>query len=48
MVRQDFWSGLCVTAFALLALFWIIPNYAGSNPFLITHLAQLLVDWYKQ
>jgi len=33
MVRQDFWSGLCVSAFALLALFWIIPNYAGSNPF---------------
>jgi hypothetical protein len=33
MVRQDFWSGLGVCAFALLALFWIIPNYAGSNPF---------------
>jgi hypothetical protein len=33
MVRQDFWSGIGVSAFALLALFWIIPNYAGSNPF---------------
>lgn len=33
MVRQDFWSGLFVTGFALLALYWIIPNYAGSNPF---------------
>jgi hypothetical protein len=33
MVRQDFWSGLCVTAFALLALYWIIPYYAGDNPF---------------
>ncbi len=30
--RQNFWSGLAVVAFALLALTWIIPNYAGANP----------------
>ncbi|TVS00552.1 MAG: hypothetical protein EA407_14350 [Rhodobacteraceae bacterium] len=33
MQRSDFWSGLAVVAFGLLALFWMIPNYAGSNPF---------------
>ncbi len=33
MVRQNFWSGMVVVGFALLALIWIIPNYAGSNPF---------------
>lgn len=33
MVRQDFWSGIVVAVFGLLALVWIIPNYAGSNPF---------------
>lgn len=33
MPRSDFWSGLAVLAFGLLALFWMIPNYAGSNPF---------------
>ncbi len=33
MPRSDFWSGLAVAAFGLLALFWMIPNYAGSNPF---------------
>lgn len=33
MQRSDFWSGLSVAFFGLLALFWIIPNYAGSNPF---------------
>jgi len=32
MPRQNFWSGLVVSAFALLALTWIIPEYAGSNP----------------
>ncbi|MCC5986333.1 MAG: hypothetical protein JJT95_01535 [Pararhodobacter sp.] len=33
MPRSDFWSGLAVAAFGLLALLWMIPNYAGSNPF---------------
>ncbi|MDD7973085.1 hypothetical protein [Roseinatronobacter alkalisoli] len=33
MPRSDFWSGLVVAAFGLLALLWMIPNYAGSNPF---------------
>ena len=33
MPRSDFWSGLAVAAFGLLALLWAIPNYAGSNPF---------------
>lgn len=33
MPRSDFWSGLAVVAFGLLALLWMIPNYAGSNPF---------------
>lgn len=32
-VRDSFWSGLVVMGFALLALTWIIPNYAGTNPF---------------
>ncbi len=29
MHRHSFWSGLFVAGFALLALFWIIPGYAG-------------------
>ena len=33
MPRSDFWSGLVVAGFGLLALLWVIPNYAGSNPF---------------
>ena len=33
MPRSDFWSGLVVAAFGLLALLWMIPNYAGGNPF---------------
>ena len=33
MVRQDFWSGVVVAGFGLLALLWLIPNYAGTNPF---------------
>ncbi len=33
MPRSDFWSGLAVAAFGALALLWMIPNYAGSNPF---------------
>lgn len=33
MPRSDFWSGLAVVAFGLLALLWMIPNYAGTNPF---------------
>ncbi len=33
MPRSDFWSGLAVVAFGILALVWMIPNYAGSNPF---------------
>ena len=32
MPRSDFWSGLAVAAFGLLALVWVIPNYAGANP----------------
>ncbi len=32
MQRQSFWSGLIVIAFALLALNWLIPEYAGVNP----------------
>lgn len=32
MQRQSFWSGLVVIGFALLALYWIIPEYAGMNP----------------
>lgn len=31
--RSDFWSGLAVASVGLLALLWMIPNYAGSNPF---------------
>ncbi len=30
MPRQSFWSGLVVVGFALLALNWIIPTYAGT------------------
>ena len=33
MPRSDFWSGLVVAAFGVLALVWVIPNYAGTNPF---------------
>ncbi|MCH8529898.1 MAG: hypothetical protein LAT65_03505 [Saccharospirillum sp.] len=33
MARHSFWSGLVVIVIALLALNWIIPGYAGSNPF---------------
>ena len=33
MPRSDFWSGLVVVGFGLVALLWAIPNYAGSNPF---------------
>ena len=33
MPRSDFWSGLVVAFIGLLALLWMIPNYAGSNPF---------------
>jgi hypothetical protein len=33
MPRSDFWSGLAVAAFGALALVWMIPNYAGRNPF---------------
>jgi len=33
MPRSDFWSGLVVAALGLLALVWLIPNYAGANPF---------------
>lgn len=33
MVRKNFWSGIAVASFAVLALTWIIPNYAGTNPF---------------
>lgn len=33
MLRSDFWSGLVVALFGFLALVWLIPNYAGSNPF---------------
>ncbi len=33
MVRKNFWSGIVVASFAVLALTWIIPNYAGTNPF---------------
>lgn len=33
MPRSDLWSGLAVVGFGLLAVFWMIPNYAGSNPF---------------
>lgn len=33
MHRSDFWSGISVAFFGLLAIYWIIPNYAGSNPF---------------
>ncbi len=29
MHRQSFWSGLVVVGCAVLALFWIIPTYAG-------------------
>lgn len=32
MHRLDFWSGIGVSFFGILALVWIIPNYAGSNP----------------
>ena len=31
-MRQNFWTGLVVCAFSLLALNWVIPNYAGVNP----------------
>lgn len=33
MPRSDFWSGLAVATFGLVALLWMIPNYAGTNPF---------------
>ncbi len=33
MPRSDFWSGLVVASLGALALIWMIPNYAGSNPF---------------
>ena len=33
MPRTDFWSGLVVAIFGLVTIFWVIPNYAGSNPF---------------
>lgn len=33
MPRSDFWSGLVVAGFGLVALLWMIPNYAGTNPF---------------
>ncbi len=33
MPRSDFWSGVVVAGFGILALVWMIPNYAGSNPF---------------
>ena len=33
MHRSDFWSGIAVSGFGLLALLWLIPNYAGRNPF---------------
>ncbi len=33
MPRSDFWSGLVVTGFGVLALGWMIPGYAGVNPF---------------
>lgn len=33
MPRSDFWSGILVAAFGLLAVLWMIPNFAGSNPF---------------
>jgi len=29
MHRQSFWSGIIVVGFALLALYWVIPVYAG-------------------
>jgi hypothetical protein len=37
--RASFWSGLVVIGFAVLALVWIIPGYAGANP-----LAQMPPD----
>lgn len=30
MQKQSFWSGVVVVAFAILALAWIIPGYAGA------------------
>lgn len=30
MQKHSFWSGLVVSGFAILALTWIIPNYAGQ------------------
>lgn len=33
MPRSDFWSGLAVATFGLVTLLWMIPNYAGTNPF---------------
>ncbi len=33
MPRSDFWSGLVVAGFGVLALVWMIPGYAGVNPF---------------
>lgn len=32
MPRENFWSGLVVSGIALLALLWVIPEYAGVNP----------------
>lgn len=33
MVRMNFWSGLAVSAFAMLCIWWIIPAYAGRATF---------------
>ena len=46
--RANFWAGLVVTGFALLALFWIIPTHAGQStmpgmpPDLLPRLAMYL------
>ena len=31
MTRMDFWSGLAVSALALVLIIWIIPQYGGSG-----------------